>query len=159
MKRGKTGRGTQRYLCQNTTCPPQSFVLEYRYRGRLPEVKQHMVDMRLNASGVRDTARVLRIRTDTVLRALRQKEAVLESVNTALLRTVDPDEMLVDMQQAGEAEMDEIWRFVGNSSPRRPPAAKAAVPGGWIDLTREGFWYAENFGILSFSVVAQSLVN
>jgi hypothetical protein len=45
------------------------------------------------------------------------------------------------------------------SSPRRTPAATAAVPGGWIDLTREGFCYAEVFGILSFSVVAQSLVN
>src|SRR5919198_3595706 len=46
-----------------------------------------------------------------------------------------------------------------HSSPRRTPTALAAVPGGWIDLTREGFCYAENFGILSFSVVAQSLVN
>jgi hypothetical protein len=46
-----------------------------------------------------------------------------------------------------------------HSSPRRTPAALAAVPGGWIDLTREGFCYAENFGILSFSVVAQSLVH
>src|SRR5215831_3499781 len=46
-----------------------------------------------------------------------------------------------------------------HSSPRRTPAAPAAVPGGWIDLTREGFCYAQNFGILSFSVVAQSLVN
>ena len=27
-------------------------------------------------------------------------------------------------------------------SPRRTPTAKAAVPGGWIDLTREGFYYA-----------------
>jgi insertion element IS1 protein InsB len=80
----------------------------------LPEVKQQIVDMSLNASGVRDTARVLRISTDTVLRALRKKEAALESVNTALLRTVDPDEMLVDIQQAGEAEMDEMWSFVGN---------------------------------------------
>ncbi len=35
----------------------------------------------------------------------------------------------------------------------------AAVPGGWIDLTREGFWYASTVGILSFSVMAQSLVN
>jgi insertion element IS1 protein InsB len=70
--------------------------------------------MSLNASGVRDTARVLRISTDTVLRALRKKEAALESVNTALLHTVDPDEMLVDIQQAGEAEMDEMWSFVGN---------------------------------------------
>src|SRR5215471_19143525 len=40
-----------------------------------------------------------------------------------------------------------------------PPPPKAVVPGGWIDLTREGFCYAENFGILSFSVMAQSLVN
>src|SRR5215471_11351808 len=40
-----------------------------------------------------------------------------------------------------------------------PPLPKTVVPGGWIDLTREGFCYAENFGILSFSVVAQSLVN
>src|SRR5439155_15876183 len=44
-------------------------------------------------------------------------------------------------------------------SPRRTPTATAAVPGGWIDLTREGFCYAKNVGILSFSVVAQSLVN
>src|SRR6266536_5801869 len=40
-----------------------------------------------------------------------------------------------------------------------PPLPKAVVPGGWIDLTREGFCYEENFGILSFSVMAQSLVN
>ena len=46
-----------------------------------------------------------------------------------------------------------------HSSPRRTLTAHAAVPDGWIDLTREGFCYAENFGILSFSVVAQSLTN
>ena len=46
-----------------------------------------------------------------------------------------------------------------HSSPRRTPTATAAVPGGWIDLTREGFCYAKIVGILSFSVVAQSLVN
>ena len=40
-----------------------------------------------------------------------------------------------------------------------PPLPEAVVPGGWIDLTREGFCYASNVGILSFSVVAQSLVN
>jgi transposase-like protein len=96
VKRGKTRCGTQRYLCQNTACPPQSFLLEYRYQGRLPEVKQQIIDMSLNASGIRDTARVLRISTDTVLRALRQKEAALESVNSALLRTIDPAEILVD---------------------------------------------------------------
>jgi DNA-binding transcriptional regulator YhcF (GntR family) len=37
--------------------------------------------MSLNASGVRDTARSLHISPNTVLRALKKKEAVLESVN------------------------------------------------------------------------------
>ena len=70
VKRGKTRRGTQRYLCQNTACTMGSFLLDYRNRGCLPEVKQTIVDMSLNASGIRDTARVLRISTDTVLSEL-----------------------------------------------------------------------------------------
>jgi hypothetical protein len=70
-------------------------------------VKQQIIDMSLNASGIRDTARVLCISTDTVLRALRKKEAALVSVNSALLRTIDPAEILVDIEQAGEAEVDE----------------------------------------------------
>src|SRR6266404_1041953 len=115
VKRGKTRRGTQRYLCHNTACTPQSFLLEYRYQGRLPEVKQQIIDMSLNSSGVRDTARVLRISTDTVLRELRKKEAALESVNTAFLRTHNPDDMAVAIERAGEdAEMDEMWSFVGH---------------------------------------------
>jgi len=57
---------------------------------------------------------VLRISTDTVLRALRKKEAALASVNNALLRTIDPAEILVDIAQAGEAEVDERWSFVGH---------------------------------------------
>jgi transposase-like protein len=58
FKRGKTGCGTQRYLCQNATCATGSFLLDYRYQGRLPEVKHQIIDMSLNASGVRETARV-----------------------------------------------------------------------------------------------------
>jgi len=78
VKRGKTRRGTQRYLCQNTTCTTGSFLLDYRNRGCLPEVKQTIVDMSLNASGIRDTARVLRISTDTVLSELKKKEVTLQ---------------------------------------------------------------------------------
>src|SRR5437870_8070773 len=70
--------------------------------------------MGLNASGIRDTARVLRLSTDTVLSELKKKEVVLESVNTALLRTLTPEQVVVHLEQAGEAEMDEMWSFVGN---------------------------------------------
>ena len=115
VKRGKTGCGTQQYLCQNTTCTTGSFLLDYRYLGRLPEVKHHIIDMSLNASGVRDTARVLRISTDTVLRELRKQAATLESVNTTFLRTRNPDDMAVVIERAGEeAKMDERWSFVGH---------------------------------------------
>jgi hypothetical protein len=72
--------------------------------------------MSLNASGVRDTARSLHICPNTVLRELKKKEAALESVNTALLRTLNPENVAVDIAQAGEAEaeMDEMWSFVGH---------------------------------------------
>ena len=42
------------YLCQNTLCVRGSFLLAYRNRGCLSEVKQTIIDMSLNASGVRD---------------------------------------------------------------------------------------------------------
>jgi hypothetical protein len=82
-------------------------------------VKRQIIARSLHASGVRDTARVLHISPDTVLRELRQKAAALASVNTALLRTMDSDEILVDMQQAGAAEMDEMWGFVGTKGNQR----------------------------------------
>jgi len=74
INRGKTRRGTQRYVCQNTACATGSFLLVYRNRGCLPEVKQTIIDMSFNASGIRDTARVLRISTDIVLSELKKKE-------------------------------------------------------------------------------------
>jgi InsA C-terminal domain len=60
-------------------------------------VKQQIIDMGLNASGIRDTARSLHICPNTVLRALKKKEAVLESVHTALLRTLNPAEVAWSM--------------------------------------------------------------
>lgn len=115
VKRGKTRRGTQRYLCQNSACTTGSFLLDDRNRGGLPEVKQTIVDMSLNARGIRDTARVLRISTDTVLSELKKQEALLVSVNTALLRTLPPEQIVVAIEQAGEAEVEEMWSFVGNT--------------------------------------------
>src|SRR5437763_10905703 len=73
-----------------------------------------IIDMSLNASGILDTARVLRISTDTVLSELKKKETLLTSVNMALLRPLNPAQIVVDIEQAGEAEIDEMWSFVGN---------------------------------------------
>jgi transposase-like protein len=73
VKRGKTETGKQRYRCQNPDCAHQSFLLDPAYRGRLPEITQHVLEMSLNGSGVRDTARVLTMSTATVIHELTKK--------------------------------------------------------------------------------------
>jgi len=75
VKRGKISNGKQRYLCQNETCTHQTFLLDYDHRARLPEIKRQIVDMALNSSGIRDTARVLGISKDTVISELKKKKA------------------------------------------------------------------------------------
>jgi IS1 family transposase len=89
-----------------------SFLLDSRHRGCLPEVKHPIIDRSLKASGVRDTARSLPICPNTVLRELKKKAAALESVHTAVLRTLTPENVAVAMAHAGEAEMEERWSFV-----------------------------------------------
>ena len=72
-KRGKTDTGKQRYRCHNSACAHQSFLLDSAYKGRLPEIKQQIVEMSLNGSGIRDTARVLQISTATVINELKKR--------------------------------------------------------------------------------------
>jgi insertion element IS1 protein InsB len=73
VKRGKTGQGKQRYLCKNQDCQSKTFILDYSYNGALPEVKAQIIDMAVNGSGIRDTARVLGVSTATVVSELKKK--------------------------------------------------------------------------------------
>jgi insertion element IS1 protein InsB len=72
IKAGKQTNGTQRYQCQNEQCVRRIFLLQYQDRGRAPEVRRQVVDMALNGSGIRDTARVLRISPTTVIAVLKK---------------------------------------------------------------------------------------
>jgi len=76
VKCGKSETGKQRYLCQNDACGHRTFMLDYHHRAYLPEVKQQIIDMALNGSGVRDTGRVLGISKDTVVSALKKKPSL-----------------------------------------------------------------------------------
>ena len=77
VRRGKTNNGQQRYLCQNEICSLHTFILDYTNRGYLPSVKRQIIDLALNGSGVRDTARVLGISTATILTELKKRRASL----------------------------------------------------------------------------------
>ena len=74
VRHGTTSEGKQRYRCR--TCRlgrGRTFLLVYTYAGLSSEVKQQMVDMAMNASGIRDTARVLHVSPTTVLKELKKK--------------------------------------------------------------------------------------
>ena len=57
IKGGKTKTGKPRYTCAPPDCPRYALQLALTYTGRLPAIKEHIVDMRLNGSGMRDIAR------------------------------------------------------------------------------------------------------
>lgn len=57
VTRGNTRRGPQRSLRQNTACTTGSVLLDYPNRGCRPAVKQEIMDMSLNASGIQGNAK------------------------------------------------------------------------------------------------------
>jgi transposase-like protein len=75
VKHGQSHEGKQRYRCRNVDCSRCTFIRHYAYRGYLPEVKQQIADMAVNGSGIRDTARVLKISPTTVIETLKKSPA------------------------------------------------------------------------------------
>jgi transposase-like protein len=73
VRHGKTRQGKQRYRCREHHCAGRTFLLDYSYPGQSPEVKRQIIDMALNASDIRDTARVLHVSTNTVMAALKKR--------------------------------------------------------------------------------------
>ena len=95
-------------------------------------IRRQVIDMAINGSGIRDTARVLRISPTTVI-AILKKSAALRHVNPALLPS--PCSRAISVPVGRAAELDEMWSFVG---------AKATIR--WL-------WHATDLGrVLAFVV-------
>jgi transposase-like protein len=74
VRHGKSPEGKQRYRCrQCRQGRGRTFLLDYSYAGQCPEVKEQIVEMAMNASGIRDTARVLKISTQAVMSELKKR--------------------------------------------------------------------------------------
>jgi len=58
---------------QSTALPATDFLLQYHNTGWMLEAKQQMVEMALNGSGIRGTARVLGVSPTTVITTLKKK--------------------------------------------------------------------------------------
>jgi transposase len=67
--KGLSSTGHQRYKCE--ACK-RSFQLDYAKKAYQPVIKDQVIDMALNESGIRDTARVLKINMNTVMSTLKK---------------------------------------------------------------------------------------
>jgi transposase-like protein len=69
QKNGHSENGTQRWRC--VACR-KSFQLSYCYNARKPGVKDQIIPLTLNSSGVRDIGRILKISNNTVISELKK---------------------------------------------------------------------------------------
>ena len=78
-----------------------------------------MVDIAINGSGIRDTARVLNISRTTILNRLKKEKNLLQ-VNPNFFNHHSETEVKVRVGQVcNEAEIDEQWSFVRKKSNQR----------------------------------------
>jgi transposase-like protein len=71
VKNGRSKNGAQRYRCNSCK---KSFRLDYTYKAWEPGMKEKIDKQILNSSGVRDTARILKINKNTVISHLKKKK-------------------------------------------------------------------------------------
>ena len=72
VRYGKTSNGKERFRCRQSAQCGRTFLRSYAYPGCLPTVKQQIVEMTLNGSGIRDITRVLHVGPNTVLKELKK---------------------------------------------------------------------------------------
>ena len=68
-KHGIGSAGFQRFRCLDCK---RSFQLDYAYEAYKPGIKEQIINMAINSSGVRETGRVLKVGYNTVLRTLKK---------------------------------------------------------------------------------------
>lgn len=73
VKPGKTSDGKPRLLCRNPDCAQHTGLTTYVDKGRVQAVKQQLIELAMNGSGIRHTARVLHISPTTVVDPLTKR--------------------------------------------------------------------------------------
>ena len=58
----------------NPDCKTQTFMLAYRYKAFEPGITERIVEIAINSSGIRETARVLKINKNTVINTLKKRK-------------------------------------------------------------------------------------
>jgi len=72
IKAGYSISKQQRYYCGSCN---KYFQIDYLNNASKPGIKEQIVEMAINGSGVRDTVRVLKVGINTVIRTLKKSRA------------------------------------------------------------------------------------
>lgn len=102
-KHGRARSGKPRYRCRECHC---CFQLNYRNEANKVGVSEKIVEMALNGSRVRDTARVLGISTNTVL-------APLKKLQPPTVTALPLGEVSQRYGVELVVEMDKQWSYMG----------------------------------------------
>lgn len=106
VKNGKSAAGKQRYRYQNFACLKRISLSPTALR-RTRQVKQQIVEMILNGSGVRGMVRVLYVSATSVIEELK-KLNYLKPVNHRLLRWLKPKHgNVVRVAEPNKVEIEE----------------------------------------------------
>jgi hypothetical protein len=148
VQRGNTARGTPRSLCQNPLWGRGRCLLDSGTRGGVPAGTHTLLAMRLQASGVRETARSLPLGPHPVRRARTQHAGGREAVHPPGVRPRHPAEGAWDLERAGEgeAEREERGSLVEKKGHPRwlGPALAPHTGTGWAygcgRRQAHGFW-------------------
>jgi transposase-like protein len=71
VRHGYDVKGNEQFLCRNSFCQTKTFQLEYIYQAKYNGITNTIIDMAINGSGIRDTARVMKISPMTVIDRLK----------------------------------------------------------------------------------------
>lgn len=109
----KKGR-VQRVQCQ---CCGSKFQDSYQLSSYKPGVKEQIMEMLHNGSGVRDISRVLKVGTETVLKEVKKKVFSVKYINESFIqKQLDKTErdnlMRLEIEIWLTAEADEMWSWV-----------------------------------------------
>ena len=75
VRYGTASNGKERFRCQPGEPCGRTFIRAYAYPGRPPAGKQQIIEMTLNGSGIRDSARVLHGSPSTGIGELKKRLA------------------------------------------------------------------------------------
>jgi InsA C-terminal domain/InsA N-terminal domain len=127
VRHGQTRQGQQRYRCRKHPCAGRTLLLDESYPGPSPTVQEQIVDMAMNASGRRDTARVLHISTNPGRKDRKHRPLSSPRYSPGSCRSLRPEQGAVAVCRAEERErrrgrtsaLAEMWSYVAQQAQPR----------------------------------------